>query len=103
MMSRSSRQPTGCRRGLVDPKIASTGGFTLVLAGLKALLEHDIRLNLVPDPGRGLRPLSGWLFQNPNAQAAGGMVVVGGMADAGGAVGVATGAISLGMRIHRIG
>ena len=29
--------------------IDSTGGFTLVLAGLKALLEHGIRLNLVQD------------------------------------------------------
>lgn len=27
----------------------STGGFALVLAGLKALLEHDISLNLVAD------------------------------------------------------
>jgi uncharacterized protein YndB with AHSA1/START domain len=27
----------------------STQGFTLVLAGLKALLEHDIQLNLVAD------------------------------------------------------
>ncbi len=27
----------------------STEGFTLVLAGLKALLEHDVRLNLVRD------------------------------------------------------
>src|SRR5262245_52067054 len=27
----------------------STQGFTLVLAGLKALLEHNIRLNLVAD------------------------------------------------------
>ena len=27
----------------------STGGFSLVLAGAKALLEHGIRLNLVPD------------------------------------------------------
>jgi len=27
----------------------STGGFSLVLAGLKALLEHDIQLNLVRD------------------------------------------------------
>jgi len=25
------------------------GGFTLVLAGLKALLEHDVELNLVAD------------------------------------------------------
>jgi uncharacterized protein YndB with AHSA1/START domain len=29
--------------------IDSTGGFTLVLAGLKALLEHGVRLNLVQD------------------------------------------------------
>jgi uncharacterized protein YndB with AHSA1/START domain len=27
----------------------STEGFTLVLAGLKALLEHNVQLNLVPD------------------------------------------------------
>ncbi|MEO8612719.1 MAG: SRPBCC family protein [Chloroflexota bacterium] len=27
----------------------STGGFTLVLAGLKALLEHNIHLNLILD------------------------------------------------------
>ena len=27
----------------------STGGFSLVLAGLKALLEHNVMLNLVPD------------------------------------------------------
>jgi len=27
----------------------STGGFTLVLAGLKAYMEHDIQLNLVAD------------------------------------------------------
>jgi hypothetical protein len=27
----------------------STDGFALVLAGLKALLEHDVRLNLVHD------------------------------------------------------
>jgi uncharacterized protein YndB with AHSA1/START domain/predicted SnoaL-like aldol condensation-catalyzing enzyme len=29
--------------------IDSTGGFSLVLAGAKALLEHGVRLNLVPD------------------------------------------------------
>jgi uncharacterized protein YndB with AHSA1/START domain len=34
---------------LVKQVIDSTQGFTLVLAGLKALLEHDIRLNLVAD------------------------------------------------------
>jgi hypothetical protein len=28
----------------------STEGFAFVLAGLKALLEHNIQLNLVPDP-----------------------------------------------------
>jgi hypothetical protein len=27
----------------------STEGFTLVLAGLKALLEHGVKLNLVSD------------------------------------------------------
>jgi hypothetical protein len=27
----------------------STQGFTLTLAGMKALLEHDARLNLVAD------------------------------------------------------
>jgi len=27
----------------------STGGFTLVLAGLKAYLEHNIQLNLITD------------------------------------------------------
>lgn len=29
--------------------IGSTEGFTMVLAGLKAYLEHDLTLNLVPD------------------------------------------------------
>jgi uncharacterized protein YndB with AHSA1/START domain len=29
--------------------IDSSGGFAFVLAGLKALLEHDLELNLVPD------------------------------------------------------
>jgi uncharacterized protein YndB with AHSA1/START domain len=33
----------------VQLALASTEGFTFVLAGLKALLEHNIRLNLVPD------------------------------------------------------
>ena len=33
----------------VEQAIASTEGFTLVLAGLKALLEHNVSLNLVPD------------------------------------------------------
>jgi len=34
---------------LVQQAIDSTQGFTLVLAGVKALLEHDVRLNLVAD------------------------------------------------------
>ena len=34
---------------LVKQVTGSTQGFTLVLAGLKALLEHDVRLNLVAD------------------------------------------------------
>lgn len=40
-------------RGDIDSVIAqaldSTGGFTWVLAGLKALLEHNILLNLIAD------------------------------------------------------
>ena len=34
---------------VVDLAIDSMGGFSLVLAGLKALLEHNIALNLVAD------------------------------------------------------
>jgi uncharacterized protein YndB with AHSA1/START domain len=34
---------------IVSEAISSTEGFTLVLAGLKVFLEHDIRLNLVAD------------------------------------------------------
>ena len=34
---------------LVKQVTDSTQGFTLVLAGLKALLEHDVSLNLVAD------------------------------------------------------
>jgi uncharacterized protein YndB with AHSA1/START domain len=34
---------------IVKQAISSTEGFTLVLVGLKALLEHNIRLNLVSD------------------------------------------------------
>lgn len=34
---------------MVAQATGSTEGFTLVLAGLKALLEHDVVLNLVPD------------------------------------------------------
>ena len=34
---------------IVDQAIDSMGGFSLVLAGLKALLEHNVALNLVAD------------------------------------------------------
>jgi len=34
---------------LLDAVKDSTGGFTIVLAGLKAFLEHNINLNLVAD------------------------------------------------------
>ena len=40
---------TGTGDELVKQLADSTQGFTLVLAGLKALLEHDVRLNLVAD------------------------------------------------------
>jgi uncharacterized protein YndB with AHSA1/START domain len=34
---------------IVNQALDSTGGFTMVLCGLKAYLEHDIVLNLVSD------------------------------------------------------
>jgi uncharacterized protein YndB with AHSA1/START domain len=34
---------------VVKQALDSTGGFTLVLAGLKAFLEHNINLNLIAD------------------------------------------------------
>jgi uncharacterized protein YndB with AHSA1/START domain len=40
---------TGTADELVQQVTDSTGGFTLVLTGLKALLEHNIQLNLVGD------------------------------------------------------
>ncbi len=40
---------TGTESEKVAAAIDSMGGFSLVLAGLKALLEHGIELNLVPD------------------------------------------------------
>ena len=40
---------TGDGDELVKQVTGSTQGFSLVLAGLKALLEHDVRLNLVVD------------------------------------------------------
>jgi len=40
---------TGDGDELVKQVTDSTQGFTLVLAGLKALLEHNVSLNLVAD------------------------------------------------------
>lgn len=40
---------TGSDDEVVKQAIDSTGGFALVLAGLKALLEHKVVLNLVAD------------------------------------------------------
>lgn len=40
---------TGNGDDLVKQVTNSTQGFTLVLAGLKALLEHNVRLNLIAD------------------------------------------------------
>lgn len=40
---------TGDAEAVAAQAVASTEGFTLVVAGLKALLEHGIRLNLVVD------------------------------------------------------
>jgi hypothetical protein len=34
---------------IVKQALDSTEGFTLVLSGLKAFLEHNVILNLVPD------------------------------------------------------
>ncbi|HYD06794.1 MAG TPA: hypothetical protein VEC60_13760 [Reyranella sp.] len=40
---------TGTADEMVKYVRDSTGGFTLTLAGLKAFLEHGLRLNLVGD------------------------------------------------------
>ncbi len=39
----------GDEREIIEQAIGSTEAFTLVLCGLKALLEHDLVLNLVAD------------------------------------------------------
>lgn len=39
----------GSPNEIVNQVIDSTGGFTIVLCGLKAFLEHNIILNLVSD------------------------------------------------------
>ena len=40
---------TGDADAVTGQVVSSTEGFTLVLAGAKALLEHGVRLNLVGD------------------------------------------------------
>ncbi len=40
---------TGSAEEIARQAIGATEGFSFVLAGLKALLEHNVRLNLVPD------------------------------------------------------
>ncbi|UQZ37573.1 polyketide cyclase [Paenibacillus sp. PK3_47] len=40
---------TGSNDDIVNLAIDSMGGYTMVLCGLKALLEHNIMLNLVAD------------------------------------------------------
>ena len=41
---------------IVEQAISSTEGFTFVLAGLKAVLEHDLKLNLIADRLPNLEP-----------------------------------------------
>ena len=45
---------TGTSDEIIKKALDSTEGFTFVLAGAKALLEHNVELNLVRDrfPGR---------------------------------------------------
>jgi uncharacterized protein YndB with AHSA1/START domain len=40
---------TGDQDAIAKQAVGATGGFTLVLAGMKAVLEHDLELNLVRD------------------------------------------------------
>jgi uncharacterized protein YndB with AHSA1/START domain len=40
---------SGDQHKVIEQAVGSTEGFALVLAGLKALLEHNISLNLVAD------------------------------------------------------
>jgi uncharacterized protein YndB with AHSA1/START domain len=49
LVSISERGFRGDDDEVVAQAIDSMGGFTMVLAGLKALLEHDVVLNLVAD------------------------------------------------------
>ena len=49
LVSISERGFCGSDDEVVAQALDSRGGFTIVLAGLKALLEHDVVLNLVAD------------------------------------------------------
>ena len=49
LVSTSERGFRGSDDEVVAQAIDSMGGFTMVLTGLKALLEHDVVLNLVAD------------------------------------------------------
>jgi uncharacterized protein YndB with AHSA1/START domain len=40
---------SGSPQEIAKLAVGATEGFSFVLAGAKALLEHDVRLNLVPD------------------------------------------------------
>ena len=48
-VSITNRGFQGTEEEIAEQAISSTEGFTLVLAGLKALLEHNISLNLISD------------------------------------------------------
>jgi uncharacterized protein YndB with AHSA1/START domain len=47
---------SGDQLKIANEAITATEGFTLVLAGLKAFLEHDVQLNLVADRHPARRP-----------------------------------------------
>jgi uncharacterized protein YndB with AHSA1/START domain len=49
LVSISERGFCGSDHEVVTQALDSRGGFAIVLAGLKALLEHDVVLNLVAD------------------------------------------------------
>ncbi len=49
MVTITNRGFKGDPDDVVKQAIGSTGGFTLVLCGLKALLEHHVDLNLIAD------------------------------------------------------
>jgi hypothetical protein len=48
LLIQKSQQNSGLQK-IVDDALGSKGGFTWVLAGLKAYPEHGIELNLIGD------------------------------------------------------